>query len=70
MIDRPGEFAAQIGVVERLEAIGQNAGLGQSRDPQFPVFAAHHLDGGGSFFFAGGLDRNFGDFAGAGIERL
>ena len=70
VIDGPGQLAAQIGIVERLEAIGKHAGLGQGGDPAFPILAAHDLDGSGSLFLGGGLDGDLGDFARGGIERL
>ncbi len=41
-VDRPRELRADVGVVERAEAFGQQAGVSQRRRPTLPVLAPHH----------------------------
>ena len=67
-VDRPGDVGADIGVRNRFAAFSEDAGVGQSVDPEFPVFAAHDGDGVGYLFFGGRLDFGFDDGVFIGVD--
>ncbi len=69
-VDRPGQLAADIGVVERPEARRQHTGVRELVDPALPVIAAHHSDGGRRLLLVRRLERGLEHLAGFGVERL
>ena len=63
-----GEFAAKVGIGNRLEPFVQEPSLGEGGNPVFPVFAPHHLHGGSGFLFAGTFKGHLVHLAGVEIE--
>jgi hypothetical protein len=64
VVDRPGQLAPQIGVVERLvKPSASTPASAQRRNPELPIFAAHDLDSGSGFLCGRGLDHHLRDFA-------
>lgn len=67
-VDIPGDFGADVGVGDSGGAWGEEVGVVEFFDPEFPVLAAHDFDGGVDFFLGGGLDGDVGDDFFIGIE--
>ena len=65
-----GEVGTDVRVGHGLESVGENAGFGEGLDPEFPVLAAHDLDGVGDLVVRGGLDADGVHLAGIGVDVL
>ena len=69
-VDRPGQFAADISVVERPETRRQDTGVRELVDPALPVIAPHHRYRGGRFILTRRRNGRLEDLAGFGVEGL
>ena len=68
LVDRPGEFRADVGIGEGMRARGEQSCGEQGVDPHFPILAAHHGHGLGDFVALGRRDGDLIDLAGGGVE--
>ena len=70
LVDRPGDFRADVAVGHGLHTVGQHARALQRVDPHLPILAAHDRHRLSDVVIGCGLDGHFVDHAVAGVEVL